>query len=70
MLGVIENNRARYFLSDPNKLKAFLSKIVDYSYASYSTNMLYPTHRTPAEKLATRNKKARAAYAAKKGSKA
>ena len=66
MLGVIENGRPRYQLLNDKRLHVLLSKIVPYLIKNYSDNDIYPTFRTDDEKRLLKNKRARAARAAKK----
>lgn len=63
MLGVIENNRARYQLLKSVRLARFASRLSAYLEGSYGDKPIYPTHRTDEEKRLLRNKRARAARA-------
>ena len=65
MLGKCENNYRRYGLSLP-LLAAMSPPIGAYLTRDYSSNPLYPTHRTEDEKRVARNAKARKLRAAKK----
>ena len=65
LLGKCENNYRRYGLSLP-LLAAMSPPIGAYLTRDYSSNPLYPTHRTEDEKREARNAKARKARAAKK----
>ena len=64
--GVIENFRGRYGLKPIEEFSAFLRKLVPYLYKDHGDTM-YPSHRTQDEKRELRNKRARAARAARKG---
>ena len=66
LLGKCENNYRRYGVSLP-MLRAMAPAIADYIEKDYSSNPLYPTHRTEDEKRELRNKRAREARAKKKG---
>lgn len=65
MLGHLENNRARNFLTNPVKFARFLSRIAGYLSAAPHPEQ-YPTHRTEDEKRLLRNKRARLKRAATK----
>lgn len=67
MLGKIENSVARYGMRDPLHLYRFLKGVTGYIAKRREDAPYYPTHRTPDEKRELRNKRARAARAAKKG---
>lgn len=69
MLGHLENNRARNFLTDPVKFARFLSNISSYLAKRRDDVVLYPTFRTADEKRELRNKRAREARARAKGAK-
>jgi hypothetical protein len=67
LLGVIENNRARYGLKNITAFALFLSRVFAYLRdARYPFD--YPTHRTTDEKRIARNTKARKQRAESKGS--
>lgn len=66
LLGKQENNYRRYGLSLP-MLTAMAPPVGKYLAADYSSNPIYPTHRTEDEKRELRNKRAREARAKKKG---
>lgn len=68
MLGVIENNRPRYGLSDLSKLATFLKAVAPYihSHSVAPRPEIHPTFKTEDEKRLARNKKARAARARRK----
>lgn len=66
LLGKCENNYRRYGLSLP-LLAAMSPPIGAYLTRDYSSNPLYPTHRTEDEKRELRNKRARETRAKKKG---
>ena len=66
MLGVIENGRARYILRDLPRLVRFLKAIPEYVMRRRPDAPLYPLHRTADEKRLLRNKRAKAARAARK----
>lgn len=65
MLGHIENNRPRHKLTGVARLTAFLRAIPKYL-AAEQHEVQYPTHRSGDEKRELRNKRARAARAARK----
>ena len=65
LLGKCENNYRRYGLSLP-LLAALSPPSGAYLARDYSSNPLYPTHRTEDEKRELRNKRAREARAKKK----
>lgn len=66
MLGIIENGRARYLLRDLPRLARVLRLIPEYISRRRDDGFLYPTHRTTDEKRELRNKRARAATAARR----
>lgn len=66
-LGKIENFRRLYGLTDIRRLTAFLNGVVPYLYRKETDDTpFYPTHRTADQKRELRNKRARAATAARK----
>jgi hypothetical protein len=65
MLGHIENNGPRYFLTDVARLARFLSKLVTYQHNDVH-DVMYPTHKTEDEKRLLRNKRAAVARKARK----
>lgn len=67
MLGHIENNRARNGLGTDLALAAFLAGVMQYLLKRRDVKVYYPTYKTADEKREIRNKRARAARAAKKG---
>lgn len=71
MLGHIENNKARNHLTDAVKLSRFLRAVPSYLNIPSATTtqevVLYPAHKTEEQKRLLKNKRARAARAAKKG---
>ena len=66
LLGKIENNYRRYGVSLP-MLRSMAPAIADYIEKDYSSNPIYPTHKTTEEKRIIRNARAREARAKKKG---
>lgn len=66
MLGHIENNRARHMMKG-GRLFRFLRGVENYINADHRHKPIHPTHKTEDEKRALRNKRARKARAAKKG---
>ena len=66
LLGKCENNYRRYGLSLP-LLAAMSPPIGAYLTRDYSSNPIYPTHKTTEENRIIRNKRAREARAKKKG---
>lgn len=66
MLGHLENNRPRHKLTSLPRFARFLSRIVEYIYRRRDDALLYPTYRTADEKRDLRNKRARAARAARR----
>lgn len=71
MLGHIENNRARNYLTDDRRLYGMLSAAPRYivmgkGKALDPSAVLYPTHKNDEEKRLLRNKRARKARVAKK----
>lgn len=67
MLGHLENNRARNGMSQDVRLGQFLRGVSYYISKRRTDAPLYPSYRTTDEKRELRNKRARAARAAKKG---
>lgn len=66
MLGHLENNRPRHKLTSIVRFTRFLSNVVPYLSAKRPDDTpLYPSHRTPDQKRELRNKRARAARAAR-----
>lgn len=65
-LGHVENNRARYFMTDPVRLSKWARAIATYLTKDYSGNPYHPTFKTEDEKRERRNKQARARRAAAK----
>ena len=71
LLGKLENNRARYGLSDEVAFNNFLRGVLPYLYASATKyQLIHPTFKTEDEKRLARNAKARKARAAAKKEKA
>lgn len=66
MLGHLENNGPRYFLTDPVRIGKWARGLMTYLTRDYSHAPLYPTYRTEEQKRELRNKRARAARAARK----
>lgn len=66
MLGHIENNGPRNFLTAVPRLTAFLHGVVPYLYLRREDAPLYPAYRTPEEKRVRKNKNAAKARAARK----
>lgn len=65
-LGHVENNAARYFLTDPKRLHKWSRALVSYILTDYGDNPIHPTHRTADEKRVRTNKLAAKRRAAKK----
>lgn len=65
MLGHIENNGARYFLTGIPKLSRFFKALLPYLHKDHG-DVFYPTHKTAEEKRLLRNKRATAARKARK----
>lgn len=65
MLGHIENNGPRYFLTDIRRLSKFLARVIPYQHKAHG-DVFYPTHRTVDEKRVLRNKRAAVARKARK----
>lgn len=63
-LGHVENNRARYFMTDPVRLSKWARAIATYLTKDYTGNPYHPTFKTEDEKRERRNKQARARRAA------
>ncbi len=63
MLGIIENGRARYILTDVAGFSTFLRNLVEYIYRRRPDAHIYPTHRDAEAKRLLRNKRARASRA-------
>ena len=71
LLGKLENNRARYGLSDEVAFNNFLRGVLPYLYASATKyQLIHPSFKTEDEKRLARNAKARKARAAAKKEKA
>jgi hypothetical protein len=68
LLGVLENNRARYGLGDDTQFYAFLNNAAEYlaRHEFPQTKFLHPTFLTEDEKRLKRNAKARTKRAAAK----
>ena len=71
MLGKIENHRRIAKLTDDVDFARFLQNLIKYIHSGRAAALdpnalLYPTHRTADEKRTLKNKRARAARAAKK----
>jgi hypothetical protein len=66
-LGHVENNAPRYFLTDPVRLAKWARNIAPYINPAQYPAVYHPTHKTDDEKRELRNKRARKARAAKKG---
>lgn len=65
MLGHLENNAPRYFLTGVARLSKFLARILPYQHKAHG-DVFYPTHRTADEKRLLKNKRATAARKARK----
>lgn len=63
-LGHVENNRARYFMTDPVRLARWARGLATYLSRSYEGMPYHPTFKTEDEKRERRNKLARARRAA------
>lgn len=65
MLGHLENNAPRYFLTNIVRLSRFLARVIPYQHKAHG-DVFYPSHRTADEKRILRNKRATAARKARK----
>lgn len=65
-LGHVENNRARYRLTNVARLTRWLTAIPEYIHRDHSDKPLHSTYRTAEEKRLKRNAKARKTRATKK----
>lgn len=69
MLGHIENNGPRYFLTDIVKIARMLGSVAKYLAKDYTGAPLYPTFRDEEEKKALKAKRAKARRAKAKADK-